>query len=59
MIDASLYTIADGEVFSISLTGKVKSAVMVGPDNTRRNMGIHNNSIAYRPDSGIENTGSW
>jgi hypothetical protein len=57
MIDAPLYTIADGEVFSISLTGKVKSAVMVGPDNTRLNIGIGNNSIAYRPDSGIPGQG--
>lgn len=53
MIDAPLYTLTEGEVFSISLTGKVKSAVMIRPDNTRQNTGIKDNLITYRPDSGI------
>lgn len=53
MIDASLYTRSEGDSFSISVSGKAKSAIIILPDGNRQSLSVSGNSIDYRPAAGV------
>ena len=53
VVDASLYTIGEGEKFDIKILGEVKNALMVPPDGKEEAVYFSDYSLQYTPKKGV------